>query len=152
MQVRLMLHRGGERDDAVPFLWHGEGTPEGADHVPSRDYFDEVHRQTGVSSRCREILVVSSQAAAIEIAALLDLERDASTIVVEFAEGLWCVGSTRLDGVYDDGFPVLTDLRQTGEALEFEADIEASMNVSRATDAAPAQVMFKRDWELAPVF
>ena len=110
--------------DAVPYLWNDAmGDNEQASdsqQIVSRDAF-EIARMS-CSNRSRTITIVQGRVVAESIAYLAQHNEETMSIMTEIGDGVWAVGSLLLDGSYDDGIPLVTDSRFSGEPITFEVD------------------------------
>jgi len=122
MKVELRF-REARNGDYIAYLQPAGAGPDGGVAVRSIDEFDDIIRGAlGASNRSREIHISSSEESLRGIALLAREERGAEAVMIKLADGIHALGLTSFVGSYDDGMPIIYDLREHGAPLNLEGD------------------------------
>jgi len=93
----------------------------GGQIVHSEEDFETLIRGVmGASNRSREVLITDSPESARTVALLRRGDTSGEVIITQIDEGIHAVGVLSRTGEYDDGMPLIVDLREDGQLLEFE--------------------------------
>jgi len=122
MKVELRF-RNTDQGDTIAYLRTAGAAPDGGQVVRSEDEYDGLVRGImGARNRRREILVTSSMENARTVALLRRGDSLGEALITQLDEDIYAVGLTTRDGAYDDGMPLIYDLREVGRPLELVGD------------------------------
>lgn len=129
MKVELRF-RETDSSEHIAYL-HPAGAEDDGTTVTSSNAFQDIARGAmGVSNRSREILVVDSEAAARTVALLKRAENSCDTRINQIAADIFAVSTVSLRGEYDDGFPLMLDLREHGQPLDLQGSFDGSEQIN----------------------
>ena len=116
--VLQFLHGEHDRHAAI-FPATADDMISGSMPLRSMEDFDLFRSDTSLSNISRRILVVESRAEAVAL--YRSMREDIHDGIVTQIEGqAWALSVSDGTGNYDDGVPVIEDLREGGEALTIE--------------------------------
>lgn len=125
MKVELRF-KNGENNDAIGYLVKsGAPSDDGIPVKSEEEYQNWVRGSMGGSNRCREILIADSMET-IHALALLRMcdQQKLESLVTKIDDNIYALGMLSLYGDYDDGMPLVLDMRQNGTPLELDGDFK----------------------------
>lgn len=129
MDVKL-LFRNTPQGDAVAYLLKEDAPDDGGQVVRSEGEYQLLVREVmSASNRTREIMITDTVASARSIALLRRAESSAETIVSKVDENIFSIGIISYAGDYDDGLPMIMDLREVGRPLTLTGDFEPQNDI-----------------------
>jgi|Cruoilmetagenom7_1024161.scaffolds.fasta_scaffold00298_3 hypothetical protein len=124
MKVELRF-RNTDQGDTIAYLRTAGAAPDGGQAVRSEDDYEHLVKGVmGARNRRREILITSSMENARTVALLRRGDSLGEALITELADNVYAVGLTTRDGAYDDGMPLIYDLREVGRPLELLGDFQ----------------------------
>lgn len=120
--------------DPVAVLWSDAIGDIGGHRVGSTEDFQILRDIGEVSSRAREIYILSNGDEAEAIARKAHADGNVATAMTWLGAGIWSVGVLHRDGQYDNsGMPSVTDLRKTGPEVIPGREVVLEGNLTGAT-------------------
>jgi len=124
MDVELRFKDSGR--DAIGYLTLADAAEDGGIAVKSdEDYQYLVREVMGASNRQREIFIVDSMESARAVAMASRSTSYGELAISKVADDVYAFSMTYLNGNYDDGIPLIVDLRETGRPLTLIGEFSA---------------------------
>lgn len=125
MDVEMRFKNAGR--DAIGYLTAAGAPDDGGVRVKSTmDYEFFVRDGLGATNRQREIFIVDSMETARTVAMMARCTSYGDMAISEISGGVYAVSLTHINGNYDDGIPLIVDLREHGSPLTLVGELQVS--------------------------
>jgi hypothetical protein len=124
MKVELRF-RNTNQGDAIAYLRTAGAACDGGMVVRSEDDYEHLVRGVlGGTNRSREILITDSLEKARTVALLRRGDNAGEALISQIGDDIFAIGLTTGTGSYDDGMPLIYDLREYGRPLELQGSFD----------------------------
>jgi len=141
MKVELRF-RNTNQGDAIAYLRAAGAGDDGGQVVRSEDdYHGLVRGVLGASNRSREILITDSLEKARTIALLRRGDNAGEALISQINDDIFAVGTTTGSSSYDDGMPLIYDLREVGRPLELDGSFDPMNDIHVEIASGPLELV-----------
>jgi hypothetical protein len=129
MDVELRFKNAGR--DAIGYLTVAGAPEDGGLTIKSPDEYQMFVREgMEASNRERQIFILDSMEAARAVVLATRSGTNSDLAISEVADDVFAVSITSFDGNYDDGIPLIVDLREYGRPLTLLGEFPAPGGVN----------------------